>query len=766
MGAYPIVPALVDPAGKLGNYSVTITNGTLTISAAALSVTANNATRVYGDPNPVLTGAISGLKNGDNITATFSSADAASPVGAYPIVPALVDPAGKLGNYSVTITSGTLTITAAALSVTANNATRVYGDANPLFGGTITGIKNGDDITATFTSADATSAVGTYPIVPVLADPTGKLGNYTVTSLNGTLNITPAPLTASARDEIRRYGNANPAFAGSILGLKNGDSITLTFSTAADVTSPIGSYAIVPALLDPAGRLGNYSVNLNNGTLTVVQAFLTVIGGGPGGIAARHYGAANPAPLIFGLHNNDNITAGYDATAPTAASPVGAYNLVPVLNDPNGKLTNYLVTIKNGTLTIVPSPLTVIGASRQAIAIRRYGSPNPAPVILGLLNNDSITAGYGPTAPNAASPVGAYTLTPVLNDPTGKLVNYTVTIKNGSLTIVPAFLTVTGGGPGGIAARHYGAANPAPLIVGLKNNDNITGGYDATAPTPASPVGSYPLVPVLNDPDGKLSNYFVTIKNGTITIVTSPLTVIGASRQGVAVRRYGSANPAPVIVGLLNNDNITAGYGPTAPDGASPVGTYTLTPVLNDPTGKLVNYTVTIKNGTLSVIPALLTVTGGGPGGIAIRRYGSANPAPLIVGLLNNDDITGGYDATAPTPASPVGSYTLVPVLNDPTGKLSNYSVTFKNGTLSVVPALLRITANNQSKLLDAPLPPLTARDSGFVLGETPAVLSGTLVCTTTAVASSPVGVYPITCSGQTSDHYQITYVPGTLTVH
>jgi hypothetical protein len=216
---------------------------------------------------------------------------------------------------------------------------------------------------------------------------------------------------------------------------------------------------------------------------------------------------------------------------------------------------------------------------------------------------------------------------------------------------------------------------------------------------------------------------------------------------------------------LLNNDNITASYGPTAPDATTPVGTYTVTPVLSDPNGRLVNYNVTIKPGTLTVVPALLTVTGAGPGGIAVRRYGSNNPAPLVVGLLNNDAITAGYDATAPTPASPVGTYTLVPVLNDPTGKLGNYSVTTKNGTLTIVGALLTITADNKTKLVGAPVPALTATYRGFVLGENPGVLTGTLVCTTTATATSPAGAYPITCSGQTSTNYLITYAAGTLTV-
>ena len=44
-------------------------------------------------------------------------------------------------------------------------------------------------------------------------------------------------------------------------------------------------------------------------------------------------------------------------------------------------------------------------------------------------------------------------------------------------------------------------------------------------------------------------------------------------------------------------------------------------------------------------------------------------------------------------------------------------------------------------------------------------VSGGTLSCTTTAVTTSPVGSYPITCSGQTSTNYAITYVAGTLHV-
>ena len=122
-----------------------------------------------------------------------------------------------LPNYVVTTNSGTLTITSASLTVTAANATRVYGDANPAFTGTITGLLNGDNITATYSStAAAVSAVGTYPITPALVDPANKLGNYTVTSNNGTLTVTPAPLTAAAANATRAFGDPNPVFTGTL----------------------------------------------------------------------------------------------------------------------------------------------------------------------------------------------------------------------------------------------------------------------------------------------------------------------------------------------------------------------------------------------------------------------------------------------------------------------------------------------------------------------------------------------------------------------
>src|SRR5439155_754518 len=252
--------------------------GTLTVNKAPLTVKADDQSREYGDANPAFTGTLSGVRYGDNITASYSSsATPASAVGTYDIAPSLQDPDSKLGNYKVTSTNGTLTVTKAPLSVKADDASRLYGDANPNFTGTLSGVRNSDNITASYSSsATPASAVGSYAIVPALADPTSKLGNYTVTSTNGSLTVNKAPLSVMADDASRPYGDANPAFTGTLTGVKNGDNITDSYSSSAIPASAVGAYPIVPALADPTSKLGNYTVTSTNGSLTVHKAPLSV----------------------------------------------------------------------------------------------------------------------------------------------------------------------------------------------------------------------------------------------------------------------------------------------------------------------------------------------------------------------------------------------------------------------------------------------------------------------------------------------------------
>jgi hypothetical protein len=81
------------------------------------------------------------------------------------------------------------------------------------------------------------------------------------------------------------------------------------------------------------------------------------------------------------------------------------------------------------------------------------------------------------------------------------------------------------------------------------------------------------------------------------------------------------------------------------------------------------------------------------------------------------------------------------------TGSLAaaNYAfATFNNASLSVTPAPLTMTADSETKLYGAALPVLTDQITGFMNGDTIAVVAGMASLTTTGTASSATGVYPI----------------------
>jgi hypothetical protein len=94
-----------------------------------------------------------------------------------------------------------------------------------------------------------------------------------------------------------------------------------------------------------------------------------------------------------------------------------------------------------------------------------------------------------------------------------------------------------------------------------------------------------------------------------------------------------------------------------------------------------------------------------------------------------------------------------------------NYSTTTLSVSINVLPAPLTITADDKTREVRLPMPLLTASYSGFVNGETPAVLAASVVLATTATEASPPGTYPIVPSGAAAANYAITFVNGTLTV-
>ena len=348
----------VDP-----NYAINYVPGTLTINAAALTITANDESKEYGQANPALTVSYSGFVNGDssaNLTtaATVTTmATTASPVGSgYAITASgAVDP-----NYAISYVPGTLTINTAALTVTANNQSKVYGQANPALTVSYSGFVNGDssaDLTTAptvTTTATTASPVDSYATTASDAvDP-----NYTITYDNGALAVTPASLTITADSTSKTYGNAvtlaGTSFTASGLVTANGDAVTsvnLTSGGAAATAAAAGSpYSIAPSSAVGTG-LGNYMITYINGQLTVNKAPLTITANSQSIVAGQ--GLPSLTVSYTGFVNGD--TSASLTTAPTLsamgspASPAGNYTI----NVGGAGSPNYTITYVPGTLTVI-----------------------------------------------------------------------------------------------------------------------------------------------------------------------------------------------------------------------------------------------------------------------------------------------------------------------------------------------------------------------------------------------------------------------------
>ncbi len=287
------VAELVTSALSAGSHTITAVysgDGRFTASDGAvahevlpgvLTVTPNDASKVYGADNPAFSATISGFVNGDTLdvvggTPSLStSADEASEVGTY----AIVATAGSLSaaNYTFAFVDGTLSITPAELLVIVNDAAKVYGqDYSALLTGTIIGIQNGDPIAAAYISdgASPSAAVGIYAIDAVLSDwGTGKLArDYNVTIVPATLTVDKAGTTTQVTS------SANPS--------NYGQAVTFTATVTANAPGG-GTPSGTVTFYDGAAVLA--TVALSNGMATwTTTAFGLAVGNHD--ITAQYHG--------------------------------------------------------------------------------------------------------------------------------------------------------------------------------------------------------------------------------------------------------------------------------------------------------------------------------------------------------------------------------------------------------------------------------------------------------------------------------------------
>ena len=436
------------------DYHITSDPGTLTIKKRALTITAGDKSRVYGDANTTAgymnntrkvnvgaATATTGLVNGDAIDDVTETIDPTATVttnagtaGLWTKASAAHFSSGTAANYDITYVNGHFNIKKRTLTLVAGDKSRIYGTANSTAGyvnGTNlfrvkagTNLVNGDTISTVTETIDSRATVttdaGTAGLKTKIAGAvfgTGNANNYDISYEDGSFAITPRDLTLRAGDKTRIYGteNATAVYTGgttkfradaatATTGLVNGDTVTdVTETTNAVRTTNAGTTGLKTSITNAAfgtGKASNYNIHYVDGGFDITKRDLYITAGDK----SRAYGA-------------DNATAQY-----------------------------------------------VNGTSRLNV--------RPADAATGLANGDrisSVTETIDPTATvttNAGTP-HLWTRASAARFSHGTDANYNIHYADGRFTITPREVLITAGS----ASRDYGAPNPVITAYMIERGD-------------------------------------------------------------------------------------------------------------------------------------------------------------------------------------------------------------------------------------------------------------------------------------------------------
>jgi len=143
------------------------------------------------------------------------------------------------------------------------------------------------------------------------------------------------------------------------------------------------------------------------------------------------------------------------------------------------------------------------------------------------------------------------------------------------------------------------------------------------------------------------------------------------------------------------------------------------------------------------------------------RAYGDENPTFGFNGF--GGDLDGAPEITcSATATSSVGTYPI----RIKQGSVKNNKVTFVEGTLTIVPAPLYVSAGEYMMYAGNRLPKMSAQYFGFKNNDDESALTVQPMLTSEVTADSKPGTYTVVASGAASQNYDINYIDGTINVY
>jgi filamentous hemagglutinin family protein len=361
-----------------GNYTLVVNNSRNigNITKAALTITANDQSKTYGDTLALgssgysIGGTLYGTDRVTGVTLASLGADALANVTGAPYGITASNALGDgLGNYTISYAGGLLSVTAADIIVSANGGSSVYGQLPSNPGLSANGLKNGQDVDVL---TGLSNSFGILPTTGVAGGPytlsvAGTLtnANYRVAARNdASWTVTPASIVVSANGGTSVYGSSplNPGLSATGLQNNEGVDVLAGLRNSFGITATSG-VAHGPYALSVLGTLANpnYQVSaFNPGSWTVTPASIVVTANG--GTSVYGSSPLNPGLSAIGLQNGQGIevlTGLVNSFGITGRTGVAGN---PYLLDVAGTLTNpnYAISARNsGVWIVTAAPLTV-----------------------------------------------------------------------------------------------------------------------------------------------------------------------------------------------------------------------------------------------------------------------------------------------------------------------------------------------------------------------------------------------------------------------
>jgi uncharacterized repeat protein (TIGR01451 family) len=676
--------------------------------------------------------------------------------GTYPVAANYVSTSPSFLNSAG---AGQLTVVRAPASVTPNAAGKIYGSADPVLTGTLSGFVASDNVTAVFSRTPG-ETVGSYTISAALA-PASVLGNYTITYNTASFLIAPLAASVTPNPASKAFGDPDPSplTTGTLQGFLAADNVTASLSRTAGETP--GQYPI-SASLSPENVLGNYAITYRTANFTINKYGLNVcdpnnhctggttpndngIGGRltltapatPGGTATA---AVTLSPAT--VNNRDTLTSpGMDpnnqplppvfkvwlapAADPTHPVLFGTGTAVRTAPDASGN------TAWSATITATLAELPIVPGNYRAYVFGDDG----AQITNNQVAND---AGYG------------------LADTT----DFLYPTLSAPLTVTETSTTLSMNAPG-VTYKENAIVTVAVASPVATPRGSVSLTVDAGTPLSATLVnGSAAFtVPGLNAGDHSLSAAYAAQGDFGASSATATLHVNTRAIQVTAdtkSKTYGDADPGlsyRITSGsLATGDSFT---GSLQRDSGETVGSYAIrqgTLALSS------NYVLTYTDSSLTIGPKPASVSPAPAG----KTYGSADPVltGTLSGFVASDNVTTVFSRT---PGETVGSYTISAALA-PASVLGNYTITYNTASFLIAPLAASVTPNPASKTFGDPDPsPLTTGTlQGFLAADN-------VTTSFSRTAGETPGQYPISASLSPENvlgNYAITYRTANFTIN